>query len=79
VTLSDPRVWRLLHFAGTVKLLLSPGKAGGLPKGNYLKSNAAAASINLMLAAAAFDFKKRMRDVAGLFFSYYSASFSPTA
>jgi len=33
--LSGPRVWRLLHFAGTVKLLLSPGKAGGLPKRNY--------------------------------------------
>jgi hypothetical protein len=45
---------------------------------NYLKGSAGD-SINLMLAAAAFDFKKRMRDVAGLFFSYYSASFSPTA
>jgi putative transposase len=35
VTLSSPRVWRLLYFSGTVKLLLSPGKAWGLPKGNY--------------------------------------------
>jgi len=35
VTLSGPRGWRLLHFSGTVKLLESPGKAGGLPKGNY--------------------------------------------
>jgi hypothetical protein len=35
VTLSSPRGRRLLYFSGTVKLLLSPGKAGGLPKGNY--------------------------------------------
>jgi hypothetical protein len=35
VTLSGPRDWRLLHISGTVKLLLSPGKAGGLPKENY--------------------------------------------
>jgi hypothetical protein len=35
VTLTGPRPWRLLYFAGTVKLLLSPGRAGGLPKGNY--------------------------------------------
>ena len=26
---------RLLYFAAIVKLLESPGKAGGLPKGNY--------------------------------------------
>jgi len=37
VTLSGTRAWRLLHYSGTVKLLLSPGKAGGLPKRNYLK------------------------------------------
>ena len=37
VTLSGPRIRRLLHFAGIVKLLGSPGKAGGLPKGNYFK------------------------------------------
>ena len=35
MTLSGPRVWRLLHFSGTVKLLLSPGKAGGLLRRNY--------------------------------------------
>jgi hypothetical protein len=35
VTLSGPRIRRLLYFAGIVKLLGSPGKAGGLPKGNY--------------------------------------------
>jgi IS5 family transposase len=34
---------------------------------NYLKGSAGN-SINLMLAAAAFDFKIRMRDVAGFFF-----------
>ena len=35
MTLSGPRVWRLRYYSGTVKLLLSPGKAGGLPYGNY--------------------------------------------
>ena len=35
MTLNGSRDWRLLHIAGTVKLLLSPGKAGGLPKRNY--------------------------------------------
>ena len=35
VTLNGARNWRLLYFAGTVKLWESPGKAGGLPKGNY--------------------------------------------
>ncbi len=34
VTLTGPRSWRLLYFAGTVKLLVSPGKARGLPIGN---------------------------------------------
>jgi hypothetical protein len=34
VTLSGPRDWRLLYYSGTVKLLLSPRKAGGLPYGN---------------------------------------------
>jgi hypothetical protein len=34
VTLTGSRGGRLLYFAGTVKLLLSPGKAGGVPKGN---------------------------------------------
>ena len=38
MTFSGPRDGRLLYFAGTVKLLLSPGKAGGLPKGNYAAS-----------------------------------------
>jgi len=33
--LSGPRFGRLQHFPGTVKLWESPGKAGGLPKGNY--------------------------------------------
>jgi len=37
VTLSGPRERRLLYYSGTVKLLLSPGKAGGLPNGNYAK------------------------------------------
>jgi hypothetical protein len=32
VTLTGSRGGRLLYFAGTVKLLLSPGKAGGNPK-----------------------------------------------
>jgi hypothetical protein len=32
--LTGSRVWRLLYYSGTVKLLLSPGKAGGLPKRN---------------------------------------------
>ena len=35
MTLNGSRDWRLLHIAGTVKLLLSPGKAGSLPKRNY--------------------------------------------
>ncbi len=29
MTLTGSRVWRLLYYSGTVKLLLSPGKAGG--------------------------------------------------
>jgi hypothetical protein len=37
VSLSGPRVWRLLDFAGIAKLLLSPGKAGGLLRRNYSK------------------------------------------
>ena len=37
MTLSGPRDWRLPYFAGIVKLLESPGKAGGLPNKNYSK------------------------------------------
>jgi len=34
LNLSGSRPRRLHHFSGTVKLQVSPGRAGGLPKGN---------------------------------------------
>ena len=45
MTFSGPRDWRLPYFAGTVKLLGSPGKAGGLPNRNYLKLGEACEDI----------------------------------
>ena len=53
MTLSGPRIRRLLHFAGIVKLLWSPGKAGGLPRGNYVgfktksRTEAPAGTVNI--------------------------------
>ena len=59
MTLSGPRIRRLLYFAGIVKLLGSPGKAGGLPKGNYdlsaVNPNAKAAIEHRSPAAIAAD------------------------